>query len=868
MLKRSQRFTIQGISLIGLACVFAAGARAQAGKQGPPLRPPAVPLVACDPYFSIWSPSDRLTETDTVHWTGKPHPIFATLEIDGVTYRLMGSKPAGAPALEQTGLEVLPTRTIYTYQGAGVKVVLTFLTPALPEDLLILARPVTYLICHAASTDGKPHQATFGVAASTLLAVNTPDQEVKSEILMDRDGLRTLRTGSVEQAVLAKRGDDLRIDWGYLYLSARADEVSSSAIGSPGQPSQEQDAPRNPSRPGPAQSSSALTISFQPASVTPEMPAERVALIAYDDLESIQYFGHHLKPYWRKTGWEAQDLLRASFGELADLRKRCEAFDQELMDDLAQAGGAQYARIASLAYRQCFAAGKIAADAHGQPLIFPKENFSNGCIGTVDVIFPMAPQYLLFGPSLTKAILVQNLDYASSPRWKFPFAPHDLGTYPHANGQVYGGGERTEDNQMPVEESGNMLILTAALAKREGNAEFARKYWPTLLRWAEYLKDKGFDPENQLCTDDFAGHLAHNVNLSAKAIIGLGAFAQIADRLGEQKLATQYEDLAQSFARKWVAEARDADHYRLAFDRAGTWSQKYNLVWDRLLGLNLFPPEVARTEMDFYKKVQNRYGLPLDNRADYTKLDWISWTATLTGDRADFETLINPVHAFLNETPDRVPMTDWYDTKTGKMVGFRARSVVGGVFLRLLDSESIWKKWSDRDRTRAAGWAPLPQPPRVVAVIPTSEDEPQAWRYTTEEPPADAWMSPGFDDSAWKSGPGGFGTKGTPGAIVRTEWKSPRIWLRRQVALPAGFDPARLRLRIHHDEDARVYLNGIPCARLAGYSTDYQLAPIAPAASSALQPGPLVIAVSCRQTGGGQYIDLGIVEIEEVNTKP
>lgn len=238
-----------------------------------------------------------------------------------------------------------------------------------------------------------------------------------------------------------------------------------------------------------------------------------------------------------------------------------------------------------------------------------------------------------------------------------------------------------------------MLIMAAALAEAEGNADFAAKYWPVLERWAAYLKQKGLDPENQLSTDDFAGHLAHNANLSIKAILALGAYSRLAERLGKKQDAAQYRATAQEFAKRWTAMAADGNHYKLAFDKSGTWSQKYNLVWDKLLSLNLFAPAIARQEIAFYKTMQNPYGLPLDNREKYTKLDWIVWTATLAESRNDFEAILSPVMRFLNETPDRVPMSDWYWTHDGKWRGFQARSVVGGVFIKLLADPEAWRKW-------------------------------------------------------------------------------------------------------------------------------------------------------------------------------
>jgi len=827
------------------------------------LRPPSVPLVACDPYFSVWSPADKLTEAGTTHWTGKPHRLTSLVRIDGQAFRVMGASPASVPALPQTRVEVLPTRTLYTFECAGIQLTLTFLTPSLPEDLDVLSRPVTYLTYEFKSVDGKTHDVQTYLDASGELAVNLPNQEVvwSSESMGD---LVAMKVGAKDQAVLAKKGDDIRIDWGYLYVAAPKSTVAAQVFAGPdavqggfvenGLKSVKVPSLAEPSRGGDL----CAALALKPFKVSTR-PVSRWVMLAYDDEYSIQYMKKNLRPYWRRRGWEAADLLKASAKDYASLSKRCAAFDTELMADLTKASGEKYARICALAYRQCFAAGKFVADDNGQPISFCKENHSNGCIGTSDVFYPMAPQFLLFGPSVAKSFLVPFMEYAASERWKFPFAPHDLGTYPHANGQAYGGGERTEENQMPVEESGNLLILMAAVAEMEGNADFAGRYWKQLEQWAAYLKEKGFDPENQLCTDDFAGHLAHNVNLSAKAICGLGSFAKLCEMRGDKTMAAEYIKVAREYAARWVKEADDGEKYRLAFDRPGTWSQKYNLMWDRILGLNLFPAEVARKEMDYYKKMQNQFGLPLDNRKDYTKLDWILWTATLTQNRADFEALVNPVFTFLNETPNRSPMTDWYETKTAKKVGFTARPVVGGVFAQMLYDKGVWKKWAARDKTKAANWAPMPTPPKVTVVVPAADKSPATWRYTTAQPGAD-WFQADFDASSWKQGPSGFGSRNTPGAIIGTTWNSPEIWLRREMEVPAG-KWTNLQAWLHHDEDADVYINGVLAVRAGSFSSSYDAIPLTPAGKAALKPGKNLIAIHCRQTGGGQYIDFGLVDV-------
>lgn len=849
-------------------------------------RVPAVPLVAHDPYFSVWSMADKLTDQPTKHWTGAEQPLTGLVRIDGKAYRFCGTNPVDYPALAQVSNEITPTRSSYTFEGDGVRLKLTFLSPLLPDDIEVMSRPVTYISLEPSSIDGKAHRVSVYFDADPRLAVDTPNQQVKAERAVVK-GLDAIRVGTTTQPILRRRGDNIRIDWGYAYLavpqaSSRSHwgtNAVNKLIRSGIVAGQNAVITPRTTRLSFAQSGEFpledAALEAQNAETAPVLAAlcdfgsvNKVAraqhlLLAYDDLYSIDLMGRQLRPFWRRTGWDAAQLLQTAEKDFPSLQKRCADFDTALVRDAQNIGGDSYARLIALAYRQTLAAHKIVADDQGRALHFSKENFSNGCIATVDVIYPASPFFLLLNPELLKGQLKPVLDYAASPRWKWPFAPHDLGTYPLATGQVYGGGERTEENQMPVEESGNMLIMLAALAKVEGNAEFSRPYWPQLEKWAAYLKDKGLDPENQLSTDDFAGHLAHNTNLSIKAIVALGGYAQLCQMVGRNSEAKTYRELAQEMAKKWAPMADDGDHYRLAFDKPGTWSQKYNIVWDKLLNLGLFSPEITKKELAYYSTKMAPYGLPLDNRRGYTKLDWCVWTATLEGSKAGFEKHISPLEKFFRATPQRVPLSDWYETGDARQSGFQARSVVGGVFIKFLDDAALWKKWVSQ-----AGTVKLTNKPtsRVIVieaqtVVPSAlDDKNLMWRYVTQKP-ADGWEKSTYADTDWKTGRGGFGTRGTPGVVIGTEWNSPDIWLRRTFTLPATATPdviRRMKLRMHHDEDAEVYINGVLAVSVQGYTSDYEFFPINNEALNTLKPGENSIAVHVHQTGGGQYIDVGL----------
>jgi hypothetical protein len=690
------------------AALFCVASAPLMGQQNPggALRAPATPLVVHDPYFSIWSTSDRLTDGPTRHWTGAQQELNGIARIDGKNYRYLGKAERNIPALEETQRTITPTRTLVTLQNPQVEIRICFLTPAFPDDMKIMARPVTYLTWEVKSRDGAGHDVTLYLDIDGTIATNTPLEPVvwsRAKIA----GLDLLRVGSEKQPMLEKWGDNVRIDWGYFYVGVpEAQGAASLAAGNRDDrhqfvatgelPAQDDlDQPRMPQSRYPSPPLLNVAIPLGQVGAT---PVTRHVLLAYDDIYSIEYMHQKLLPYWRKQFSSFAAMLQAADRDYPSLEARAEQYDADLQHDLVQAGGEEYAAIATLAFRQAIAAHKLVEDASGVPFFMPKENFSNGSISTVDVLYPSSPMFLFLNPKLVEAQLEPVARYAETGHWKFPFAPHDLGVYPLANGQLYGGGEITEDDQMPVEESGNMILMFAALAHAEHDTAFAKRYWPLLTKWAEYLLAKGFDPENQLCTDDFAGHLAHNTNLSIKAIEALAAYAQLAREMGDTGTAAQYQDAARSMAAKWVSMAADDGHYRLAFDKPGTWSQKYNLVWDNILDLHIFPAEIASKEVAFYKTHLNPFGLPLDNRATYTKLDWTVWSATLATNPADFQAIVHPVFQFLNQTPDRVPMTDWYDTVSAHQVGFQARSVVGGVYIKMLADPQLWSKWVDRSK--------------------------------------------------------------------------------------------------------------------------------------------------------------------------
>ncbi|NNV54718.1 glutaminase family protein [Limnovirga soli] len=583
---------------------------------------------------------------------------------------------------QQKAVNINATQTSYQFTCGAVDLALTFTSPLLINDLDVMARPVSYISFKANATDGKQHDVQLYFGASTNMAVDMPSQQVIASQYTS-NGLTVLKAGTTTQQVLQKKGDDLRIDWGYMYIAAPVSQQAIQHITTADMAIRKFISPKAAAAVNLATGKNLMMSTVFSFGKLGADAREKMLMIGYDDLFAVQYFKQNLKSWWKlQPGITMDKLLHTAYNEYQPVLAKCTALNNTIYNDALAAGGETYARLCITAYRQSIAAHSLVKSPQGELLFLSKENFSNGSINTVDVTYPSAPLFLMYNPELMKGMLNGIFYYSESGKWAKPFAAHDLGTFPLANGQTYG-----ED--MPVEECGNMVILAAAIARADGNASYAKKHWATLTQWANYLATEGLDPTNQLCTDDFAGHLARNANLSIKAICGVGGYAMMANMLGDTATAAKYNALATTMAAKWQQLAKAGDHYGLTFDNPASWSQKYNMVWDKILHLNLFPSEVYQKEIAYYLTKQNAFGLPLDSRKTYTKSDWILWTATMANTQQDFEALIAPVYKFTSATPTRVPLSDWHETTDGRQVGFQARSVVGGYFIKTLANK--WK---------------------------------------------------------------------------------------------------------------------------------------------------------------------------------
>ena len=657
------------------------------------LRPPAVPLAVKSPYLSTWLAADNLPGSWPTFWTGRVTAMTGLATIDGAPYLFLGSPASPTaypfPTMRQTSLTTTATKSEFVLQQAGIELTVTFLSPVTPGDLKRQSQPLSYIAVTARSVDGAAHQVAVYFDISGEWASGDSSRKITWDQVI-AEGVVSLAYAQSESRVLGESGDSA--EWGTMVLSSPQRPGLTWQIGPDGDVRKQiathgvllntvdGDKPRAINDRYPV-----FAFNQDLGTVRPVRSAPFVVGIGLVREPAVSYLGEHLPPLWKSYWPTWQAMVGAFHADYAGTAARCEQLDAKIDREATRAGGARYAALCNVAFRQAYAATELVSKG-GKPWAFLKEISSNGNMQTIDVTYPSMPIFLYADPGYLALLLAPILDYTENHGYPKAFAPHDLGaSYPNATGHLDGTGE--ED--MPVEESANMLIMIAAYLARIPATErvaYAAAHYPILKQWADYLIGNALDPDLQNQTDDFTGFIAHSVNLALKGIIGIGAMSRIATAAKHPTEAATYLATARDYITQWERKATDVSgkHLKLAYDQDGTWSLKYNGYADTLLKLGLVPASVARTEAAWYLSHAATDGVPLDIRHGYTKADWQMWAAAWLKDHDEIrDLLITGLYTFADTSAQRVPMSDWYDAVTGRQQGFQARPVVGGFFALL-----------------------------------------------------------------------------------------------------------------------------------------------------------------------------------------
>ena len=672
-----------------------------------PIRPPAVPLAVRQPYLSSWLPSTLLPGTWPQFWEGSTTAMAGIVRIDGTSFLFMGDPKLamdvpdgnhGKPhtirdflcALDQTALHMTPTRSRFELQGGGVKLEVEFLSPVEPNDLRRQSIPMSYVTVTAQSIDGQTHEVQLyldisggwvsgdGKQLITWATVNSTEMQGWTVALKTPRPLTEQKEfaawGTVVWATGRRRG--------LTHQSGQDTDVRGWFVNHGKLNNSNDTNYRAIDDRCPVFGLSVDLGDLRDSAVTTKFVIGQVRT------PSVSYLGNPLQPLWTKYFGNWQDMLAFFYADAAGAAQRAGLLDARISKDARAAGGAPYEGLCTLALRQAYGGTELVEGPDGKPWAFLKEISSDGNVSTVDVLYPASPVWIYLDPAYLRLLLTPLLAYADTGGWPAKFAEHDLGSsYPDAAGHNDG-----EEEDMPVEESGNMLIMAAAYLRRVSTSDaaaFATTHYWILKQWADYLTANLPDPGFQNQTDDFAGSIAHSVNLAIKGIVAVAAMGQIAKAAGRGDDASHYQSLAGQYMTYWTERAQDpsGQHLDLTYNGAGggdgTWGTLYNAFADRMLGTGLVPESMRREQAGWYAGVSNAFGLPLQVPHSYAKSDWELLTAAWLSDYPIKQQLIDRVYAYANTTPDRVAFSDLYSTVTSRQVAFRARPVQGGIFALL-----------------------------------------------------------------------------------------------------------------------------------------------------------------------------------------
>ncbi|RKF53563.1 Glutaminase A [Erysiphe neolycopersici] len=661
-----------------------------------PARPPAIPLAVKSPYLNVLLAAGNkggggyLAGQWAKFWTGQTVGWAGLIRVDGIVYTWMGAP--GPQPVTQTAFEYTSTKSIFTLNaGSRVELQVTFLSPITPGDLQRQSLISSYLNVAVRSLDGAVHNVQLYADISAEWVSGDKNSIAQWDFGRTNDSIAFHKVYRQTQLLFSEVAE--QAEWGSWYWATRdtsslthqsgADEVVRNTFISNGKLDNSEDKNYRPIHQnypvfgyaldlGPIveTKSTLFTINLaQELSMQYAIPSGKV----------------HLPSLWTSYFPTDENALSFIYNDFDTASSMATSLDNQIATDSIAAGGQDYLTITSLSARQAFGATQLVGNMNKQ-YFFMKEISSDGNTQTVDVIYPFYPIIMYLQPSLAKLMLDPLFENQESGLYPKKSSMHDLGShFPNATGYPDG-----LDEPQPLEECGNMLIMTLAYAKRANDISYLSQHYQKLKQWTEYLIEFALIPANQISTDDFAGSLANQTNLALKGIIGIRAMAEISNLTGHSAEGANYTSIAGDYISKWqvygITRESSTPHATLAYGQANTDVLLYNLYADSLLDLNFVPKSVYDMQSAFYPNIIAKYGVPLDSRHTYTKSDWEIWTASISSDETK-NSIISSLARYVRETPTDTGFTDLYETTSAdwpaNITHFISRPVVGGHFALL-----------------------------------------------------------------------------------------------------------------------------------------------------------------------------------------
>ncbi|GAA5906567.1 hypothetical protein JCM5296_000291 [Sporobolomyces johnsonii] len=690
-----------------------------------PLLPPAIPLAVKSPYLNAWlsTGGDRgsrgyLAGNWAQHWpihypgSDKDYRLSwaGMISVDGTAYEFLGAPVSDLSASDvgkmhvarQIAFEYTATRSVFSFLAGGVAFNATFLSPVTPNDELRLSLPFSYLSVDVDPAALKKHDVMVYTDISGEWASGDSSANITWDFKI-HNGAGVHSFSRKDPLLFGEFGE--QAEWGSVVYATM---MGNGAVASSGSSKL-----LRASFVAKGRLSGTQDIRFR--AINDDLPVFGFSIpLSVASPRAVFTIGHVRDPYVNYVTPHGQLALgglwttrfphfrdAVSFFQRSFPRALAEArqFDAQVRCDAQRVSSDDYAAIVELSTRQAFATFELTTGVtpdwkkdQGGMMAFLKELSSNGDAETIDVIFPLHPVLLYANPTLLALLLEPLLVYTHSGLYPNRWPVHDLGTYPNATG--YNAGN---DEPMPVEEAGNMLWMALSYFQLTADKPWVEKHYSVFKQWTTFLVDDGLVPAEQLSTDDFAGTLSNQTDLAVKAIVGIGAMAELAKQTGRWTDWVHYRAVAKAYVKEWSKLALTGldsphPHVKLTYQDKDSWGLLYNLFGDRILALDLFPRELYEWQSAWYSLKQEKYGVPLDSRHPWTKTDWEVFAAASATDKQTRDMFIDLLVKYLKEGKVDAAFPDLYETPTANWPGqdgldwpiyFIARPVVGAHFALL-----------------------------------------------------------------------------------------------------------------------------------------------------------------------------------------